>query len=86
MAKQIHTFHGFDRPDVEVLVDDTWWPGELRQWTQHDDDTWHGNVTYRDADGQRSATFPADRIRLDTIDRSHGRTVPVDELSAHDAI
>ena len=28
-----------ERPDVEVLVGDTWCPGELRAWARHDDDT-----------------------------------------------
>ena len=27
-------FHGFDCPDVEVLRDNAWHPGELRSWHQ----------------------------------------------------
>jgi hypothetical protein len=30
MVKQIHTYPTDQRPDVEVLVDGTWVPGELR--------------------------------------------------------
>jgi hypothetical protein len=32
MAKEIHTYPNDQRPDVEVLVDGAWYPGELRQW------------------------------------------------------
>lgn len=65
-----------DRPDVEVLVDTdhgpVWCPGELRTWTQHDDDTWTADVQYR-LPGERSSRiddFPANRVREDTVDRS----------------
>lgn len=54
-----------DRPDVEVLVDDTWHPGELRMWTQHDDGAWTAQVQWR-PDGQNSRridTFPRDQVR-----------------------
>ncbi len=36
-----------DRPDVEVLVGGVWCPGELRMWTQTDDDTWTAQLQYR---------------------------------------
>jgi hypothetical protein len=35
-----------DRPDVEVLVDGEWYPGELRAWYPRVDGWW-GNVSYR---------------------------------------
>lgn len=73
VTKQQMTYFGFDRPDVEVLVDGTWWPGQLRMWTRHDDGTWTGNVLFHDAEGNRADTFPADHIREDTVDRSRGR-------------
>lgn len=73
MAKQVRTHYGFDRPDVEVVVGDTYWPSVLRMWTQDDDDSQHGNVEYQASDGTRSATFPAASIRTDPVDRSRGR-------------
>jgi hypothetical protein len=47
-----------ERPDVEVLVDDAWWPGEVRMATELDDGTWTRDVQYRTDDGQFVATFP----------------------------
>jgi hypothetical protein len=35
-----------DRPDVEIEIDGTWYPGELRAWFPRDDGTWEGNVMY----------------------------------------
>jgi hypothetical protein len=32
MAKEIPTYPIGQRPDVEVFVDGTWYPGELREW------------------------------------------------------
>lgn len=53
-----------DRPDVEVLVDDHWWPGELRMWTQHDDGTWTAQVQWRRRPADTHIdTFPAERVR-----------------------
>lgn len=55
-----------DRPDVEVLVDGTWWPGELRAWERRDDGWW-GNVQWRTKPGEtRIDTLPEHRIRPDT--------------------
>ena len=47
------------REDCEVLVDDAWWPGELRAWRRNAEGTWEGCVTYtsRDAIG-----LPENRI------------------------
>lgn len=75
MAKQVIGYSGFDCPDVEVLWNGDWCTGELRQWTQHDDGTWHGNVVFRAPDGTRSQTFEASEIRLDQTDHSRARTV-----------
>lgn len=37
--------------DVEVHVDDTWWPGTLEHWRQRDD-RWEGWVRYSTGIGQ----------------------------------
>lgn len=51
------------RPDVEVLVDDTWYPGELRAWQQRDDGWW-ANVNWSTGPGLTYLdTVPADRVR-----------------------
>lgn len=50
--------------------------------TQHDDGTWVLEVAYR-PHGKLSSmidSFPADRVRDDMIDRSHGRAVVHHEL------
>ncbi len=50
-----------DRPEVEVLVDGTWHYGELRMWTQHDDESWSANVVWSRAHGaNRLDTFLAE--------------------------
>lgn len=74
-VKQHIIYKPLDRPDVEVLVDDQWLPGELRAWRQYDDDTWSAEVQYRPPGEHSStiATFPAADVRPDTVDRSHGR-------------
>lgn len=62
-----------ERPDVEVLVDDTWWPGEVRMATELTDGVWQHDVQYRTDAGQFVDTFPDERIRADTVDRARGR-------------
>jgi hypothetical protein len=53
-----------DRPDVEVLVDGTWYAGELRAWFPLPDGTWEGNVQYSLGPAQNYLDqFPQDRIR-----------------------
>lgn len=53
-----------DRPDVEVLIDGTWYPGELRAWYPQPDGTWHGDVMWSAGPAQnRLDTVPAERIR-----------------------
>jgi hypothetical protein len=63
MAKQIHTYPIDQRPDVEVLVDGAWYPGELRQWIDTDghrtcDVAWRRVLTETRID-----MFPAERVR-----------------------
>lgn len=55
-------FRPDERPDVEVLVDDVWYPGELRAW-QRRADGWWANVNWT-RDGMRYLdTVLADRVR-----------------------
>lgn len=46
-----HVYPVTDRPDVEVRVDDTWWPAELRMRTQQLDGSYHYNAAWH-RDGQ----------------------------------
>ena len=77
MTDQHHVYPQLEQPDVEVLVDDTWCPGEALMRTTHDDGTLSYKVQYRPPGSTSSLrdTFPAARVRLDTTDRSAGRTV-----------
>jgi hypothetical protein len=54
-----------DRPEVEVLVDETWSPGELRAWSQpRPGGRWYAHVSYRTDTGERyTATMRSDRVR-----------------------
>lgn len=58
------TFSGWDRRLVEVLVDGTWYPGELRSWDKDEAGAWSAMVEWTTAPG---STFlgrvPADRLR-----------------------
>lgn len=76
-----HVYPPHERPDVEVWVDDpagegsggTWCKAELRMRTQLRDGSYQFNAAWH-RDGQAYLdTFPADRVRADTIDRSGGR-------------
>lgn len=72
---EYHVYPGHERPDVEVLVDGNWCPGEARMRTTHDDGSLEYQVQYRPP-GERSSvigTFATDRVRLDQTDRSAGR-------------
>lgn len=56
-------YHPADRPDVEVMVDGNWHPGELRMW-QPTPDGWAGQVQWRREVGMTFLdSFPAARIR-----------------------
>lgn len=46
MTEQHFVYLGFDRKAVEVLVDGTWHPGELRSWDQAEDGSWSGMVEF----------------------------------------
>lgn len=63
MPKEIHTYPIDQRPDVEVLVDGTWYPGELRQWIDSAGRR-TCDVSWRRAPTQtRIDTFPAETVR-----------------------
>lgn len=64
-----------EMPDVEVLVDGVWCPGEARMRTELPGGTFRYLVAYRRELGGSSSIddFEGDRIRLDTVDRSRGR-------------
>ena len=52
-------------PEVEVLVDGTWYFGDLRMWSPVGDSGWEATVTYSLSAGERRIDrFPADRVRL----------------------
>lgn len=76
VRQRIEYSNGLDRPDVEVLVDGVWCPGEVRMQTQLDDGTWELNVQWQPVGEQtrRIDTFPAELVRADTVDRSRGRS------------
>ena len=64
-----------DRPDVEVLWEGVWCPGELRMQRQDEAGQWACQVQYR-RPGELSSsidTLPASEVRADTVDRSAGR-------------
>lgn len=74
--RHVKVFRPDERPDVEVHVGDDWLPGEVRQQWQ-EEDGWWVEVQYR-PEGTHSrtiASFPAARVRADTVDRSRGRAV-----------
>lgn len=54
-----------DRPDVEVLVDGDWLPGELRMWMPEGEDAWSAQVQWRPpgTNSRRIDTFEAARVR-----------------------
>ena len=61
-------------PDVEVLVEGVWCPGELRMWTQGDEGAWTAQVRYQPpAGGARViGAFSADEVRESPVDRPRG--------------
>lgn len=63
MDEDYRDFPPNERPDVEILVDGTWYAGELHAWALRDG-IWWGHVTYRTGPSQQHrATVPHDRIR-----------------------
>lgn len=64
----VHVYTPGDRPDILARVDGTWWPGELRMWTQRDDGWW-AQVNYRTGVGQTYiATVHETDVRPDTTE------------------
>ena len=60
-------FTGHDMPEVEVLIDNAWYFGDLRMWSPNDDGTWTAHVTYNLAAGERRIdSFPAHHVRAAT--------------------
>lgn len=58
-----HVYPPADRPDVEVEVDGTWYPGELRGWWDRDGGRLM-NVSWRSGPGTTFLdTVPAERVR-----------------------
>lgn len=68
------TYTGFDRPDVEVLVDGTWCEGELWSWDRDAAGEWTGMAEWRRGPGQGNylERFPASRIRLAAAPNTDG--------------
>lgn len=75
VRQRIEYLSGLERPAVEVLVDGAWCYGLIRMQTQLDDGTWELNVQWMPSDDHswRIDTFPPERVRSDTVDRSRGR-------------
>ena len=66
-------YQPLEASDVGVEVDGEWWPGEARLRTTHADGRLSYSVQFR-RDGQTYLDrFPAERVRLDTVDRSADR-------------
>jgi hypothetical protein len=70
MAREPRIYAPAERLDVEVLVDDRWFPGELRAWLLSQDGGWRANVQFRTKPGWTYlTTVNADRVRLAEGDR-----------------
>jgi hypothetical protein len=67
MVKQIHTYPIDQRRDVEVLVDGTWYSGELRQWIDTD-----GVRRSLETSGRWAVRTGVDHVGVRTPDSSHG--------------
>ena len=67
MVDDYRDFPFGERPDVEVLVDGVWYPGELRAWSRpfpNAGGIWWGNVDYRTGTGQHHfVTVHSDQVR-----------------------
>jgi len=69
----VHVYEPFETPMVEVEQDGTWHPGHARMRTTHRDGRVEYQVQFLRAGATFLDVFPAERVRLDTVDRSHGR-------------
>ncbi|WP_426244736.1 hypothetical protein [Nocardioides sp. LHG3406-4] len=57
-------YSGWERPLVEVFVDGTWCPSELRAWLPVGKDEWKANVSWSREPGSTFLdTVTADRVR-----------------------
>lgn len=70
---EYHVYEPLEAPDVEVEVDGEWWPDEARMRTTHRDGRVTDEVRFRREGQTYLDGFPAERVRLDTVDRSAGR-------------
>ena len=69
-----------ERPDVEVRVDEDWWPGEVRSWSSSPSGWW-ANCSWHRATGETQlGRFHESDVRPDTVDRSYGRVVRGERL------
>jgi hypothetical protein len=69
----VRTYRPHERPDVEILIDDQWYKGELRQWSVDAEDNWSAQVNWRREAGQTYIdTFSADAIRHDGTEPPRG--------------
>lgn len=59
-------------PMVEVLIDDTWWPGFVRAQEQRDG-AWVITVQYSRDGANYLDGFTTDQVRKDRTDHSRGR-------------
>lgn len=78
IRRNVSTYFGFARAQVEVLVEGRGWvPGEVRMQWQDETDAWWAEVTFRSAAHNSSEinAFPADRVRKDPTDYTAGRAV-----------
>jgi hypothetical protein len=64
-----------EAPDVKVEVDGAWWLGEARMRTTHDDGRLTYSVQFHRDGSTYLDSFPAERVRLDTVDRAGGRHI-----------
>ena len=73
VAMQQIVYSPLERPDVEVLVDGTWLPAEVRMATLLDDSSWEFSVAWHRDDNTYPDTFPGHQVRGDTVDRAGRR-------------
>lgn len=66
-------YEPLDRPDVEVLVDGEWHPGEARMRTTYRDGTHRYDIAWHKEGQTFLDGFPSESVRLDTVDRARGR-------------
>ena len=72
MKREPRVYPHADRPDVEVLVEDAWRPGELRMWKPAGEEDWVAQVQWRPAGEhtRRIDDFAAADVRETSADAS----------------